>query len=156
MKTLAIIAAGLVSVIGLSVPVMAQEAPQTAHEEDHDELNGEHGTVHRQLGAIHEDAHEDGLSPWEHQQLHRQLGRAHERADTNIDYQHELEHQSQAYLNRSYSGYGSGYGRYNQNYGYNGYQQGNGYYVPSTRGYYVQRARPIVRYYRYSYGHRRY
>jgi len=90
MKTLAIIAAGLVSVIGLSVPAMAQEAPQTAHEGDHDELNGEHGTVHRQLGAIHEDAHEDGLSPWEHQQLHGELGRAHERADTNIDYQHEL------------------------------------------------------------------
>lgn len=157
MKNLALVLAGAVAISFFSVPAMAQ----SVHDEDHEELDAEHGAVHDQLGAIHQEAHEEGLTPWEHQRLHEQLGRAHERADTNIEYQHELEHQSQAYGNRYYGGsgygYGSGYGGYGQGYGYNGYGQGNGYYRSNTRGYYVQRRpRPVVRYYRYSTGHRRY
>ena len=151
MRSLAIVLAGAVALGCFSVPAMAQ----SVHDEDHEELDAEHGAVHDQLGAIHEEAHEDGLTPWEHQRLHDQLARAHERADTNIEYQHELEHQSQAYQNRSYNGYGSSYGGYNQGYGYNGYGQGNGYYGSNRRGYYIQRhARPVVRYQRYYNGRR--
>ena len=153
MKTLAIALVGAVALSCFSMPAMAQ----SVHDEDHEELDAEHGAVHDQLGAIHQEAHEDGLTPWEHQRLHQQLGRAHERADTNIEYQHELEHQTQAYQNRSYNGYGygSGYGGYSQGYGYNGYGQGNGYYGSNRRGYYIQRhVRPVVRYHRYYNGRR--
>ena len=147
MKTLAIALAGAVALSCFSVPAMAQ----SVHDEDHEELDAEHGAVHDQLGAIHQEAHEDGLTPWEHQRLHQQLGRAHERTDTNIEYQHELEHQSQAYQNRYYNGYGG----YNQGYGYNNYGQANGYYGSNRRGYYGQRhARPVVRYHRYYNGRR--
>ena len=142
MKILAIVMAGAVAVSCFPVPAMAQ----SVHDEDHGELDGEHAAAHGQLGAIHEEAHEEGLTPWEHQRLHRQLGRAHERADTNIECQQELEHQNQVYQNRSYNGYG-----------YNGYERGNGYYGSNTHSYYFQRrARPVVRYYRYYNGHRRY
>ena len=155
MKTLAIVLAGAVAVSCFSLPAMAQ----SVHDEDHEELDAEHSSVHGQLGAIHEEAHEEGLTPWEHQRLHEQLGRTHERADTNVDYQHDLEHQSQVFRNRSYNGYGygSGYGSYNQGYGYNGYRQGNGYYGSNTHSYYLQRrARAVVRYYRYYNGQRQY
>ena len=141
MKTLAMVLAGAVAVSCFSVPAMAQ----SVHDDDHEQLDDQHGDVHGELGAIHQDAHDDGLSPWGHQRLHQQLGRAHERADTNIEYQHELEHQSQTYQNRSYNGYG-----------YNGYGRSNGYYGSNQRGYYTQRrGRPVVRYYRY-YNSRRY
>ena len=151
MKTLAIALTGAVALSCFSVPAMAQ----SVHDEDHQELDGEHAAVHGQLGAIHEEAHEEGVTPWEHQRLHEQLARAHERADTNIEYQHEIEHQNQAYQNRSYNGYGSSYGGYNQGYGYNGYGQGNGYYGSNRRGYYNQRrGRPVVRYHRYYNGRR--
>ncbi len=140
MKTLTMVLAGAVAVSCFSVPAMAQ----SVHDEDHEQLGDQHTDVHGELGAIHQEAHEDGLSPWDHQRLHQQLGRAHERADTNIEYQHELEHQSQAYQNRGYYGYGS-----------NGYGRGNGYYGSNQRGYYIQRrARPVVRYYRYYNGRR--
>ncbi len=152
MKTLAIVLAGALP-LAFSTPAWAQPV----HDEGHDESDAEHATVHGELGAVHEEAHEDGVSPWEHQRLHQQLGRAHERADSNIEYQRELEHQSQAYRNRSYNGYGYGssYGGYSQGYGYNGYGRGNGYYGANTRGYYIQRrGRPVVRYYRYYNGRR--
>ena len=147
MKALTIVLAGAIAVSCLSVPAMAQ----SVHDDDHEQLGDQHSDVHGELGVIHQEAHEDGVSPWEHERLHQQLGRAHERADTNIDYQHELEHQSQSYQNRSYNGYGSGYGGY----GYNGYGRGDGYYGSNQRGYYIQRrARPVVRYYRYYNGRR--
>lgn len=153
MKKLAMTLAGAVAVSFFSVPAMAQ----SVHDDDHEQLDAEHAAVHDQLGEIHQEAHEDGLTPWEHQRLHEQLARAHERTDTNIEYQHELEHQSQAYQNRSYNGYGygSGYGGYGQGYGYNGYGRSGGYYGTNQRGYYIQRrARPTVRYYRYYNGRR--
>lgn len=151
MKTLALALAGAVAIGCFSVPVLAQ----SVHDEDHEELDAEHRAVHDQLGSIHEEAHEEGLSPWEHRRLHEDLGRGHERADTNIEYQHELEHQSHEYQNRYYGNYS--YGGYGQGSGYNGYGQQYGYYAPNPRGYYVQRrSRPIVRYYRYYNGHRRY
>jgi hypothetical protein len=50
---------------------------------------------HDQLNAIHNQAHEEGLSPWEHERLHRQLDRAHDRADGNIEAEHELQHENQ-------------------------------------------------------------
>lgn len=142
MKTLAMVLAGAVAAGSFSVPAMAQ----SVHDEDHEELDAEHADVHDRLAAIHEEAHEEGLTPWEHQRLHERLSRAHERADTNIEYQHELEHQSNDYQNRYYNGYGSGYGGYSQGYGYNG---------SNTHGHYIQRhARPVVRYYRYYNGRR--
>ncbi len=159
MRAIAIVLAGAVAASSFSVPAMAHEIPQSLHDADHEELDAEHAAVHNQLGAIHDEAHEEGLTPLEHQRLHEQLDRAHERADRNIEYQHELEHQSQTYRDRSYNGYGygAGYGGYGQSYGYNGYgyndygyRRGNGFYRPSARGYYIERhTRPVVRYYRY-------
>ena len=150
MRVLAMVLAGFFP-LAFSAPALAQ----SVHDEGHDESDADHATVHGQLGAVHEEAHEEGVSPWEHQRLHQQLGRAHERADTNIEYQRELEHQSQAYRNRSYNGYGLGYGGYSQAYEYNGYGRGNGYYGSNTRSYYIQRrGRPVVRYYRYYNGRR--
>jgi hypothetical protein len=153
MKNLAMYLAGAVALGCFAVPAMAQ----SVHEEDHEQLDAEHAAAHNQLSAIHDEAHEEGLTPWEHERLHEQLAQAHQRSDRNIEYQHELEHQSQAYQNRSYSGYGSGYGEYTQSYGYDGYGRGNSYYGSNARSHYLQRrARPVVRYYRYDYGHRRY
>ena len=124
MRSLLMTALGSVALLGFSAPAMAQfYDPNDEHHEQHDQLGEEHHDVHDQLGEVHEEVHEQGISGYDDRRVHQQLNRAHQRADGNIAAEHYYEHQQNQ----------SGYGGYNNGYGY-GYAAPPSYYGYSAYG----------------------
>lgn len=76
------------------------------HEEQHDDLDDEHGDAHDQIEEEHAEAHAQGLNPWQHAQVHRQLQYQHDYAHYQLERQHQYQHQLDEWRRRSQS---SGY-----------------------------------------------
>ena len=106
------------ALIAFAVPASAQ-AQWSHHENEHEQLDEEHGDIHGQLEAEHADAHEQGLNLWQHRQLHRDLSNQHEEADYAVELQHQREHARDRWRRQYYRGNGYGYNndyRYRQHY----------------------------------------
>lgn len=145
MRSLLLTALGSVALLGFSAPAMAQSYnPDDEHQDDHDQLGEEHHDVHDQVNEVHEEAHEQGIGGYDHRRLHRQLDRAHQRADGNIAAEHDYEHQvGQSGYGGYNNGYGYGYAAPQSYYGYNAYPAYN-------RGYTRQRVIVRFRHQRYN------
>lgn len=129
MRKLMISAIGAAAGLSFAVPAAAHDQ-WSRHDQEHEQLDEEHGDVHDQLEAEHAQAHEEGLTPWEHARLHQELEAQHEQADYAIELQHQRQHMRDRWR-RQYQGYGyEGYGY--QGYGDQGYAY-RGYGNPRQR-----------------------